>query len=306
MQIKSDISKAILCSLTASMSMAFMGFFSKSDINIIYLLLVRFFFPLLIISIVIFLIIKERVTAENFKTHLLRCCFVFLNQAAFFYTCKHGSLLLAILLFNTAPLFVPILTYLFFNERSNKTTVISIFVGALGVLVILRPSIYSIFNTTALFGLVSGFSLACSQLILQRNVRKESNLSCMFWFYLILTVFSIIIGSIVSIADPAKHFLAVGYNWKTIGIIIGITLSTLSFQFFTGKSYKLWSLAKLAPIMYSSLIFSAILDFIFWHEIPNLLNILGIIIVVSACINVIRNRKKVSNLTVLGTNNART
>lgn len=141
---------------------------------------------------------------------------MFINQASFFYACKHGSLLLGVLLFNTAPLFIPILIRFFFGEKTDASTALSIAAGMVGIIIILRPSFHSIQNSVGFIGLLSGLASACSQVILQKNLKNESNISCMFWFYLISTIFSLIVVCAFILTNSDHNFLNIQHNWKTV------------------------------------------------------------------------------------------
>ncbi|WP_150463465.1 DMT family transporter [Francisella sp. XLW-1] len=286
---QTNISSAICFALLASISMTLVGFFSRFDVSILFLLLVRCFVPLIIMLTLLYYL-RITVSLINIKSHFIRSVFFIINQASFFYTVKHSSVLMGTLLFNTAPLFIPILIYLFFKERVKKSIILASIVGLIGVCITLHPSSESFLNVYSIVGIISGFSLACSQIILQKNVRNESNLSCMLWFYVFSTMIAVLISAYAYIFNNYSVF-EVDYHSKGLWVvIIGISLSTLSYQFFTGKSYQKWNVKNLAPIMYTSIFFAGILDIIFWNKFPTLIEIFGMLIIIISCIFVIRNR----------------
>ena len=197
---------------------------------------------------------------------------------------------MANLLFNTAPLFIPVIGCLIFNEKVNTRIILSIITGIFGILVIFGNGGNHLLSFTGLVGLLSGLSLAFSQIILHRNIKRESNLSCMFWLYLFSSLFSAIIYVLDAVETTNTSLSIINFSDKQLLAIVGITISTLFYQFFTGLSYKLSSVVKLAPFIYTSVLFSGLLDFIFWDKVPGMQEIIGMIILAISCIFTIKEQ----------------
>ncbi|MES0864884.1 EamA family transporter [Ruegeria sp. SCPT10] len=228
---------AVTCSLAASLSMALVGAFSKSDYDIMFLLLIRCLVPLAVVAIAVFCLFREEIGCSNVLSHLIRGLLFLMNQAAFFYTVKHSNVLFGTLMFNMAPLYVPILAFLFYNERTAQKILIAVVIGFFGAIIAIRPQVETLFAPATITGVSSGILLAASQLILQKNVRNEANLSCMFWFYLFSTVLALAVCAIAYFAN-GYNVLDVSFaNSMTWLVVVGISVSSLCFQYFTGKFF---------------------------------------------------------------------
>jgi drug/metabolite transporter (DMT)-like permease len=93
----------------------------------------------------------------------LRVGSVLISQFCLFYYLSHGSLLVGMLLYNTGPLFSPILARLLLGITFGACTVVSLALGFAGVTLVLNPFGERL-DGTVLVALASGFFNSCSQL----------------------------------------------------------------------------------------------------------------------------------------------
>jgi len=95
----------------------------------------------------------------------LRVGFVMCSQSALFVYLAEGTLLNGMLLYNTGPLFTPLLAWMLWRKTIRATGIVSIVLGFVGVALVLDPT-RSALDGMLLVGLASGFFNSCSQLSL--------------------------------------------------------------------------------------------------------------------------------------------
>lgn len=103
-----------------------------------------------------------KIIPNGWRSISARVIFCFLAQIFLFVSLSKGSLLITILLFNTSPLFIPVIRFIFLKQNISHFNFICILVSFLGIYLILgngddRVNIYAL---TALF---SGILNAASQ-----------------------------------------------------------------------------------------------------------------------------------------------
>jgi len=95
----------------------------------------------------------------------LRVGFVMCSQSALFVYLVEGTLLNGMLLYNTGPLFTPLLAWMLWRKTIRATGIVSIVLGFVGVALVLDPTRNTL-DGMLLVGLASGFFNSCSQLSL--------------------------------------------------------------------------------------------------------------------------------------------
>ena len=198
--------------------------------------------------------------------------------AVFFIALQTISLVDGVLLRDAAPLFVPILLWLFWKEHVPRRLWLGIVIGFVGVALILHPN-YARFEAGYLYGLASGILYAW-QSILSRRVNLEGE-------PILRTLCYIFAAGIVLFAIPA--FL----QWQPLPtetwihlVFVGVLLVAGSALLLLGLQYA--PAYVLAPLGYTAVLFSAALDWWVFGLVPHGLTILGGVIVVASSILIIQ------------------
>ncbi|MBM7092956.1 EamA family transporter, partial [Streptomyces sp. S12] len=80
-------------------------------------------------------------------------------QVCFVFAATQGDLLQAVLLYNTGPLFIPLVAWLWLGERLRPATLAGLALGFLGVLAVLQPGTRGL-DPLALIALTGGWRCA--------------------------------------------------------------------------------------------------------------------------------------------------
>lgn len=210
---------------------------------------------------------------KRLKTHLIRSLFSLCAMTCFFLAIGKIGLAEATLLNTTSPIFITLLAVLFLGEKINRTILLAIVSGFVGVALILNPQ-ENVIAVGALFGLASGFFIACTKVLIRHMASSEPVLRTMFYFSIFSTLYSTI---------PLIWF------WKTpdassFTIMIIAALSGTAGQLLLTYSFTHNPASKIAPFSYSIVVIATIIGWIGWQELPSHSAIIGALIVISACI----------------------
>ncbi|ARN76119.1 DMT family transporter [Oceanicoccus sagamiensis] len=212
--------------------------------------------------------------------HIIRGVSGCLAFYAFYFALKYIPLVDASMLRNTAPLMVPMVLFIAFSIKIPKSRWLPLMIGFIGVAVMLQPG-QSGASWWHLLGLASGLGLSLSMVYTRVLSQKESEGQILFYYFLISLVFVI-------------PFFA--FNYQPIPpaalpwlIYIGITMY-FTFVLYT-KAYKYVKPSILSPTSYFSVVFAGVFEWLIWGHIPSMITILGILLVVSGGLLVLRQNQ---------------
>jgi drug/metabolite transporter (DMT)-like permease len=99
-----------------------------------------------------------RLKTEHLALQIFRSVAGSVCQLLFFVAVRSIPLLVAVLLSNAAPLFIPIVVYIWFRKAVQPLVWISLLIGLFGIVLIIRPGPAMFHNPAALIALAAGFS----------------------------------------------------------------------------------------------------------------------------------------------------
>ncbi len=189
-----------------------------------------------------------------------------LSWSFLFLALKTTSLVDTMLLNNTAPLWIPLVAFLWLGLRMRKEVWLTVGPGFLGVIAILQPDT-GIFRTGSFFALLSGIFMAVSFLAVARLKTTEPTTRILFWY----SVLGIIVSLPLGFAVPSpRDFL----------LLLGVGTFGFGSSWFLAYSFEHGKAATLAPLLYTTVFFSGIFDWLIWEHIPNLLTMIGMALVI--------------------------
>jgi drug/metabolite transporter (DMT)-like permease len=244
----------------AAFLLAVFGASGKVGEPVTLLVFIRFFVPFLLLCLMLRKEILTHIT--NLRTvSFIRTIANLLNQYSYFIAVKYISLLSASALVNTAPIFILLFTVMF-HGRASFTNWLGVILGFIGTLLIINPS--TTLNWYLLLGLLAGISWGASNYLLSVALKELPNTSCLVHYFFLGSICSMVIA----IIGGPSVFRNINMDWQFfIGVMI-FSMSTIGFQFFTGLAYKLRPVSELVPLLYLSVLFSALFDiFIFKSHI---------------------------------------
>ena len=278
-------SVGILFGILAYLSFSILDATQKTLIlyhSIFQLLLVKYFF-------VLFLSLIESRRKNNFsfykskniKLQIFRSLLSVIESGCFVLSFKYLSLANAHSIGSLAPVIVVALSAIILKEKVSPKTWVAIFIGFIGVLIILRPT-SSIFDVKALLPLVAAFMLGLYQVVTKKVSEYDSNETSLFYTSIIgLTIMSFLSSSFWSPISGYSYimFLAIGVFFS-----LGLYLQIIALS----KARA----SIIQPFHYTLIFWAIILGYIFYDDVPDMFTILGAIIITCSGIFVLKQSSK--------------
>jgi drug/metabolite transporter (DMT)-like permease len=196
-----------------------------------------------------------------------------MGMALYFYAIRHLYLADSAILHKLFPFFVTIFAAVFLKEKLTKIQVPGMIIAFLASMLIIKPQFdYRILPALAGFGtaLLSGATYTMVRYL--RN--KESPATIVFFFsftsLILLTPFLLL-----DFAMPNRE------QWIYL-LMIGVFAA--AGQFSLTYAYRYGKASEIAVYNYVNILFAALLGFLIWQEIPDILSIIGGIIIIGISI----------------------
>ncbi|MBX7408532.1 DMT family transporter [Clostridium chauvoei] len=268
--------KAIILMLISALGFALMSSFVKlaGDLPSIEKSFFRNFISLIVATYIIF---KSKASfvgkAENRKALILRSLFGTLGIIANFYAIDHLILADANMLNKLSPFFVIIFSFIFLKEKISNKQILSLMVAFIGSLFIIKPT-FSVEILPALIGVSSAIFAGAAYTFVRYLGGKEKGATIVFIF----SAFS----CITTLPLVILNFKPPTITQLLYLLFAGVCAS--SSQFALTEAYKNAPAKEISIYDYSQIIFSAIIVFIVFNQIPDYLSIIGYLFIIGASI----------------------
>tara|TARA_B100000700_G_C14966976_1_gene819332 strand:- start:267 stop:1211 length:945 start_codon:yes stop_codon:yes gene_type:complete len=254
------------------------------------------------VLILIFLILTKKPIV--FKSHypfltFCRVILFFFGFSSFYISLTVLPLGTATALFFVTPFLITIFAHFFLNEKIGPRRWSAVAVGFVGVYVTLNPD-FSNFNYLSLLPILCALCYSLSMIIIKKTSDKDSVYTQTFTFYIGAIIFSLFFyfiigdGKFNTTNHPASQFIFREWfvdleNSYLFMVSTGFTATIAFLLLFT--AYSIASPAVVSPFEYSILLWSPLIGWIYFKEIPTLNTIIGIIIIVSSGIYIFLREK---------------
>ena len=263
----SNKTKAVLSMLISALGFTFMSVTVKylKDIP----LFEKVFFRNLVSLVIAFYLIKKSSAPvfgqrKNQLALLARAGFGLAGVILNFYAISHLTLADSTMLGKLSPIFVTIMACLFLKEKIDKEQIIGIFITFGGALLVIKPE-FSLSIIPSIAGLLSAAAAGIAYTLLRYLKDKESPDTIVFYF------------SIVSVLETLPFVLNdyIVPDSTQLMLLLATGLFASVGQFGITYAYKYSKATEVSIYNYSAIVFGIILGFIFFHEIPDMLSLLG-------------------------------
>lgn len=206
------------------------------------------------------------------KAHVLRGLIAVFSIGLFIVSLPHVPLFDATALSFSQPLFIAALSAPILGERVGLHRWIAIVVGFLATLLMLRPDFSSGQIWFELLVILSSLLWALSLLLNRRLSFVEGSHTIVFFFLLTGAFFT-------SLATPFVWKWPTPEDWSIL-LLLGV-ISVFS-QLWTTEAYRYAPAAVVSPYFYATLLWTVIIGYAIWGEIPGILVIAGSLLLVAA------------------------
>ena len=208
---------------------------------------------------------------ENQKLLLMRSTLGTLGVILNFYAIDHLILSDANMLNKLSPFFVILFCAIFLKEKLQLKHIAIIAVGFLGSLLIIKPA-FNVDVIPYIAGLLSAIFAGSAYTCVRAIGNREKHYTIVFYFsfFSVVVIFPFMIASYAPMTLLQFTYLILAGIFATIGQF-GVTLA-----------YKYAPAKEISIFDYSNIIFSAIISMIMFNQLPDILSVLGYVVIFSA------------------------
>ncbi|BBF43534.1 permease of the drug/metabolite transporter superfamily [Lachnospiraceae bacterium KM106-2] len=281
--------KGILSILMAAFFFALMNIFVKASGDLPFIQK-SFFRNLIAMMFAAGILIKQggsfRWKKGNLPLLLLRSTFGFLGILGNFYAVDHLVVADASMLNKMSPFFGILFSAILLKERCSFKQAIAVIVAFIGGLFVIKPTFQNMEIVASLAGFGGGMAAGLAYTLVRAlGKRKEHGPYIVFFF----SAFSTIV---------ALPYLLLNYAPMTGGqllCLLGAGFAAAGGQFSITAAYCYAPAKDISIYDYSQIIFSAILGFFIFGQVPDKYSILGYVIIISMAVYIFIYNRRQSN-----------
>lgn len=217
--------------------------------------------------------IAQTIQTRHPGIHIIRGVSSFLSAFLYFWSLQFLSLSSATALFNTIPIFVPIVVYLWLKIPIPHKLWWALSTSFCGILLVVQPGV-SIFQWASIVALGSGIFGAIASVALRVGHSSAPPKTLLFYLFSICLTLAFFC-TLFSFEQSWGNF-----SWNQLKIYLPLGLFGFFYQVFWTLAAKHVSMRLLSPFIYLSVIFSMILDRIVWKVTINELQLFGFLLIV--------------------------
>ena len=197
--------------------------------------------------------------------HLFRSLAGSACQLLFFMAVGSIPLLDSVLLSNAAPLFIPVVSYIWFRKTVQPLVWVSLLIGLIGIVMIIKTGPQMFHNPASLLALIAGLFSALALVATNKLAETEPPTRILIYNFGFSTVLL------------APLFL---WAWKPLTakqwlLLVGVGIFYAVTQNLIILAYRYASAAELSPFNYTVVIFSALLGWRFFGDVPDTTVVVG-------------------------------
>ena len=206
---------------------------------------------------------------DHFWLHFFRSVAGSICQLLFFVSVTSIPLLDAVLLSNAAPLFIPLVVFVWLKKRVQPLVWLSLFIGLVGIVLIIKPGPQMFQNPASLIALTSGMFSAFALVATNRLTDSEPPTRILIYNFGISTI--LLIPAFLWAWKPLT-----GREWL---LIIGVGGFYALTQYFIILAYRHATADEISPFNYTVVVFSGLLGWLVFGNVPGPSAILGTILI---------------------------
>ena len=238
---------------------------------------------------------------SGWKVLLVRGAIMFTAYTAYYLGLAALPMATCVALYFTAPLFITILSVLFLAERVDLQRWLALVLGFAGVVIVVRPDTEA-FDWAMLLPVYAGFSYGLSMVMARWLGGRETAAVMATYGNAVFLAGALALAAVFGGGEHASEahrslgFLLRGWSTPPLtdmllmaacGVVAAAGLVLLT------QAYRVAEASVVAPFEYTGLIWSVLLGFLFWNELPDARGWFGIAVIVGAGLYVLHREQQV-------------
>jgi drug/metabolite transporter (DMT)-like permease len=297
--------------LLSTFTLALSGLIAKlltDHFNITEIVFLRVFLPAVIMLAFAASLKWQWPSKAAWQTFTIRAVFIVLCQCCFLIALNSLTLVEAVILFSTGPMFIPVIERVLFKTSISWILIPTMTLMFAGVMIQNIQSGAIVWRWSLLLGLGAGIFNACSQISLFSASKIDLPVLIINGWSFAIAALLMVPLLLMSAHDNSSYqsvkLLSSNQN-NLVFIVIMMGVASASTQFFRGKAYRIAnSNSQLAPLIYANVLFALLFQFLFYDTRLSAAHVMGSsLIVLASIINTVaphwqdrRYAKKVSAL----------
>lgn len=172
-----------------------------------------------------------------------------------------------------SPFFVTLFAVFFLKEKLTKIQIPVLIIVFIGALLIIKPQ-FNFSVVPSLAGFLSAMCAGSTYTIIRFLRDREKASTIVFYFSFV----SVVVMFPLMVLNYQKPTMIQVMYLLGIGIFAGIA------QFALTNAYRYAPASEVSIYDYTSIVFSAIIGFVVWAEVPDFLSIMGTVIIIATAI----------------------
>ena len=213
---------------------------------------------------------------KRWRWPLVRGVLHSISYLGFYASLPYISLAKAASAFFSSPIIITVLAAIFLGEGIGPRRTVAVFVGFVGVLLIVQPGLEG-WNPVTLMPLGSAFAYACAVVLTRWRCREDPGSS----LTMVSNLTNLVVGSLGLLIVPmlvlpdamrAEHGFVL-QGWVPIGgVLLALCIATaathVAGSLCSVRAYQIGEASRLAPFEYTYLVLMAIYGFAIWGTVP--------------------------------------
>ncbi len=192
---------------------------------------------------------------QHLKFHLLRAALGIIAMYCFFYVLAHIPLAEAMMVILLSPFFVPLIAWIWLQEKVSHQTLLAILLAFAGALLALSPSQGGV-NVYMLIALSGAILVAFTKVTIRHLTHSEPTGRIVFYFAFFATL--------VSAVPMLLNWQPISYY--NLALLLAIGALAAGGQVLMTQAFKLVSPGRIGLLTNVQVIFAAALGYWFWDE----------------------------------------
>lgn len=241
----------------------------------------RTFFGLIFVSVILW---RSKIPVMGNKRSAMigRGISGLISTMLYYTSLSYAPMAESVTLSNTYPFLLAILCWIFLGEKIRSFHIIALVLSFTGAVMIIRPGFAEI-NKYYIIAVLSAVFMAITYTFLRKARETENSQVIVFWYSGICTLGCIPFMFFEDLVIPsAFQFLQL----ISLGIIATI------YQLLMSQAYKYAPATEVSIYSYTTIIFSALLGFLVWGEVPAIFTVIGVILIVLGAYVIFRGQNK--------------
>lgn len=216
--------------------------------------------------------VRKVLKVQIWQPHAVRICFGILALYSYFYAIQHIALSNAVLLMNTAPLFIPFVLWVWRGVIIPGKLWWGLIVGFIGVFFILGPTLEHL-NLGYLIGVFGGLNAGIAYVAARLQSYNDRPICINFYFFLFTGLISFLLCARTFCGMVSTFDLRLWFYLILLGIF------GASFQGFIILAVKWAQIRFLSVFLYLSVVFAMINNWIIFKKVPAITSLIGLLLV---------------------------